>query len=166
MHPEPAPPLDNRSLRTALGQYSTGVTIVTCRGVDGQAVGLTVNSFGALSLEPPLVLWSLRLTSSSLAPFDAARHFAINVLAESQVDLARRFAAPMPARFEQGAWHDGLGGVPLLASCAATFECEPSSVQDAGDHRLFIGRVLRVRADATAPLVYHRGHFHLLGEIL
>ena len=90
----PSQPIDARALRTALGSFATGVTIVTCRSEAGEAVGLTVNSFNALSLEPPMVLWSLRLASPSLGTFDAAPRFAINVLAEAQVDLSRRFASP------------------------------------------------------------------------
>lgn len=157
---------DSRVLRAALGAFATGVTIVTCRGTDGQAVGLTVNSFNALSLDPPLVLWSLRLASPSLAAFDAARHFAINVLGEGQVDVSRRFASAVMHKFEDGLWHDGPHRLPVLAGCAAVFECERHSLQTAGDHRLYIGRVLRLQTQPVPPLVYHGGHYHLLGEIL
>jgi flavin reductase (DIM6/NTAB) family NADH-FMN oxidoreductase RutF len=159
-------PPDAKRLRAALGGFATGVTIVSCRGGGGEPVGLTVNSFNALSLSPPLVLWSLRLASPSLAAFSAATHFAVNVLAESQVSLSRRFAAALPGKFEQGEWVEGEAGVPLLAGSAASFECERISQQDAGDHRLFIGQVLACHAQALAPLVFHRGHYHLLGEIL
>ena len=158
--------LDARTLRTALGGFTTGVTLVTCRAADGAAVGLTVNSFNALSLDPPLVLWSLRLASPSLGAFDAASHFAINVLAEGQVELSRRFASPTPGKFDDGDWLDGVGRLPVLVGCTATLECERVSHQDAGDHRLYIGRVLRVQSQSVPPLVYHRGHYHLLGEVL
>lgn len=158
--------LEPRALRATLGAFATGVTVVTCRSQDGQAVGLTVNSFNALSLDPPLVLWSLRLASPSLGAFDAADHFAINVLAEGQVELSRRFAAAMAGKFDEGSWHDGLHGLPLLSGCAATFECERVSRQDAGDHRLYIGRVLRHLWQPVPPLLFHRGHYHLLGEVL
>ncbi len=158
--------LDLRALRSALGTFATGVTVVTCRGADDVAIGLTVNSFSALSLEPPLILWSLRLASPSLAAFDAARHFAINVLAEGQVDVSRRFASPVEQRFEQGLWHEGLHRVPVLGGSAAVFECEQLSQQTAGDHRLYVGRVMKMQHQAVPPLVYHAGHYHLLGEIL
>jgi flavin reductase (DIM6/NTAB) family NADH-FMN oxidoreductase RutF len=158
--------LDSHVLRGALGAFATGVTIVTCRGADGQAVGLTVNSFNALSLDPPLVLWSLRLASPSLPAFDAARHFAINVLGEGQVDVSRRFASPVMHKFEDGLWHEGPHRLPVLAGSAAVFECERHSLQTAGDHRLYIGRVLRLQTQPVPPLVYHGGHYHLLGEIL
>jgi flavin reductase (DIM6/NTAB) family NADH-FMN oxidoreductase RutF len=157
---------DARTLRTALGGFATGVTIVTCRGEAGEAIGLTVSSFNALSLEPPMVLWSLRLASPHLAAFDSATHFAINVLAESQVDLSRRFAATSPGRFDEGLWGQGAGGVPVLAGSAATFECEVASRQAAGDHRLYLGRVLAAHAQPVPPLLFHGGRYHLLGEIL
>jgi len=161
-----SPPLDSRALRSALGGFATGVTIVTCRGADGAPVGLTVNSFNALSLEPPMVLWSLRLASPSLAAFDDASHFAINVLAEAQVDLSRRFASNVASKFDEGLWSRGSGGVPVLAGCAATFECELASHQVAGDHRLYLGRVLAAQGQPVPPLLYHGGRYHLLGEIL
>jgi 3-hydroxy-9,10-secoandrosta-1,3,5(10)-triene-9,17-dione monooxygenase reductase component len=159
--------IDPALLRRALGRFATGVTLATCRGRDGQPIGLTVNSFNALSLEPPLVLWSLRRHSPSIADFDAAAVFAINVLAEDQVELSRRFAAStMADRFDEGLWHAGLGGAPVLGGCTAQFECETVSRQDAGDHRLYIGRVLRLQHQPLPPLLFHAGHYHLLGEVL
>lgn len=159
------------SLRAALGRFATGVTIITCRTASGQRVGLTANSFASLSLEPPLVLWSLRRASPSLAAFEAASRFAVNVLAETQVDLSRRFALPQAGagsadKFDEGHWTEGLGGAPVLAGCAAVFECERVAAHDGGDHRLFIGRVLRLADLAVAPLVFQGGHYHLLGEVL
>jgi flavin reductase (DIM6/NTAB) family NADH-FMN oxidoreductase RutF len=154
------------ALRLALGGFATGVTIVTCLDAAGAPVGLTVNSFNALSLAPPMVLWSLRLASPSLGAFDAASHFAINVLAESQVDLSRRFASTLPAKFDEGLWGRGVGGVPVLAGCAANFECRLASHQMAGDHRLYLGLVVAASTQPVPPLVYHGGRYHLLGEIL
>jgi flavin reductase (DIM6/NTAB) family NADH-FMN oxidoreductase RutF len=162
MQSGPAP----QDLRTALGRFATGVTLITCVDEYGSAVGLTANSFNALSLEPPLVLWSLRLTSTSLAPFVAARHFAVNVLAESQVELSRRFATRIDNKFAAGLWSAGQGRAPVLAGCAAVFECEAVSHQTAGDHMLFIGRVLAASDTAVAPLVFQSGHYRMLGEIL
>jgi 3-hydroxy-9,10-secoandrosta-1,3,5(10)-triene-9,17-dione monooxygenase reductase component len=160
------PPVAPHALRTALGRFATGVTIVSCRTADGGFVGLTANSFNALSLEPPLVLWSLRRSSPNLAAFRAAPAFAVNVLAESQVELSRRFASPVVDKFAEGAWAAGSSGAPLLAGCAAVFECERVSDQEAGDHVLFIGRVLGVSESAVAPLVFQAGHYRLLGDIL
>lgn len=154
------------ALRAALGRFATGVTIVACRSPAGEPVGLTANSFSALSLQPPLVLWSLRVTSPTLAAFVAAAHFSVNVLAEDQVDLSRRFASPLADKFAAGPWSDGVGGVPVLAGCAAVFECEQVSNQPAGDHLLFIGRVLSATESPVAPLVFQAGHYRMLGEIL
>jgi flavin reductase (DIM6/NTAB) family NADH-FMN oxidoreductase RutF len=158
--------IEPRALRGVLGRWSTGVAIVTCADAGGAPVGLTANSFSALSLEPPLVLWSLRQVSPSLAAFRTASHFAVNVLAENQVDLARLFASPTPDRFSQGLWSPGLGGAPLLAGCAAVLECSAESAQGAGDHTLFIGRVQRLGDSAIAPLLFQAGHYRMLGEIL
>jgi len=158
--------VDPKSLRAALSGFATGVTVVTCRDAAGAPIGLTVNSFNALSLDPPLVLWSLRLASPSLAAFDSAPHFAINVLSEAQVELSRRFASALPAKFEHGVWHDGQGRAPLLAGACVQLECERVDAQTTGDHRLYIGRVQRVLTQAIPPLVFHGGHYHLLGEVL
>lgn len=159
-------PATREALRGAFGRFATGVTIVTCLDAAGGTVGLTANSFSSLSMDPPLLLWSLRQQSVSLSAFEKARHFAINVLAESQVELSRRFASPIADKFSEGVWGEGIAGVPLLAGAAATFECELLSQRDEGDHRLFIGRVLRVFESSVAPLVYRSGHYHLLGEVL
>jgi len=153
-------------LRAALGRFATGVTIVSCRAADGSPIGLTANSFNALSLQPPLILWSLRNVSPNLDSFVAAPHFAVNVLAENQVDLSRRFASPVSDKFAEGLWSEGLGGAPVLAGCAAVFECEQVSFQTAGDHVLFIGQVHRVTEAPVTPLVFQSGHYRLLGEIL
>lgn len=163
---DPGADLSPLVMRGALGRFATGVTIVTCLDADGVPVGLTANSFTSLSLDPPLVLWSLRRSSPSVAAFDAARHFAINVLADTQVDLSRRFASKLPDKFDQGHWRAGLGQAPVLAGCAAVFECALHHRQDAGDHVLYIGRVLRLQDLAVAPLLFQGGHYHLLGEVL
>lgn len=165
--------IDPRELRRALGRYTTGVTIVSC--VDAQTaatgegrVGLTANSFASLSLAPPLVLWSLRRASASLAAFDRATHFAVNVLAEAQVELSRAFAsARTPAeKFAEGAWSAGLHGLPVLAGAAAVFECRSVGRQEQGDHVLYIGEVLACTEAPLPPLVFQSGHYHLLGEVL
>ncbi len=162
----PVDAFDSRQLRNALGRFTTGVTIVSCLDEQGQRVGLTANSFTALSLEPPLVLWSLRENSPSLPAFLSAQRFAVNVLAEAQVELSRRFASRRDDKFDEGPWALGEHGAPVLAGCAAVFECEQASQQVAGDHRLFIGRVLACAEAPLAPLVFQAGHYHLLGEVL
>lgn len=158
--------LDTRTLRNALGRFTTGVTIITCRDADGAFIGLTANSFNSLSLTPPLVLWSLREASPNMAAFAQAGSFAVNVLAEAQVDLSRRFASPCEDRFAEGAWALGEHGAPVLAGCAAVFECRTVQHQVAGDHRLFIGEVLACAESTLPPLLFQAGHYRLLGEIL
>ena len=154
------------ALRAAMGRFATGVTIITCRTPAGAAVGLTANSFASLSLDPPLVLWSLRQASSNLPAFDAAPHFAVNVLAETQVDLSRRFASFIPDKFAEGHWADGLGRTPVLAGCAAVFECVVEARHVLGDHVLYIGRVLRLADLSVPPLLFQGGHYRMLGEVL
>ena len=158
--------MDSRHFRNALGRFTTGVTIITCLDATGEPVGLTANSFNALSLDPPLVLWSLRVASPSMGAFEAAPRFAINVLAESQVELSRRFATRSEDRFADWPWAAGEHGSPVLAGCAAVFECETLSHQVAGDHRLFIGRVLACSESPLPPLLFQAGHYRLLGEVL
>lgn len=158
--------IDTHALRAALGRFATGVTIVTCRDAAGQPLGLTVNSFASLSLDPPLVLWSLRSGSASLGAFQQASHFAVNVLAEAQLPLSRRFASPVADKFAEGVWADGQGGAPVLAGCAAVFECSTERHLPAGDHCLFFGRVLRLAQGNEAPLLFHGGHYRQLGKPL
>jgi flavin reductase (DIM6/NTAB) family NADH-FMN oxidoreductase RutF len=162
----PLEPIAPALLRSALGRFTTGVTIITCRDATGAAIGLTANSFSSLSLDPPLILWSLRANSQSLPAFRAATHFAVNVLAESQVELSRRFASSQSDKFAEGQWADGLGGAPILAGCAAVLECERFAEHVAGDHVLFIGRVRQLFEAPLQPLVFQSGRYHLLGEIL
>lgn len=162
----PDPGLEPAALRRAFGRFATGVTIITCRDAQAVRVGLTANSFASLSLDPPLVLWSLRRHSPSLPAFEAAGHFAINVLAEGQLELSRRFASPAVDRFAEGQWADGYASVPVLGGCAAVFECVREARHDAGDHVLFIGRVLAAREAPLAPLLYQGGHYRMMGEVL
>lgn len=158
--------LDVRAFRSALGRFPTGVTVVTARDQRGALIGLTVNSFNSLSLDPPLILWSLRKSSPSLAALMAAPHFAVNVLAEGQAEVSRCFASPIADKFAEVPHAVNGHGVPLLHGAAAWFECRAVSHQEAGDHVLFIGEVLRFDSTEQASLVYHAGAYHLVGERL
>lgn len=158
--------LDAKQLRGALGRFTTGITIVTCRTVEGQPIGLTVNSFNALSLEPALILWSLRNASPSVGAFEQASHFTVNVLGQTQMDVSQAFASRTADRFAVGRWGPGCTDAPLLLDALASFECARDSVQCAGDHRLFIGRVLQVHQREGEPLLYHAGCYRTLGDIL
>lgn len=157
---------ESAALRSALARFATGVTLATCNDADGTPFGLTVNSFGALSLRPPLVMWSLRAESPSLPAFEMAEHFAINVLTEAHVELSRRFAASHVDRFEQGRWHAGRHGCPVLAGALAVFECRRTQVQRHGDHVLIIGEVVHHAAHSGAPLLFHASRYRRLGDPL
>ena len=162
----PAPAVDARALRQALGQFATGVTVIATRTADGQMVGLTANSFGALSLEPPLVVWALRVSSHHLALFEAADTFVVNVLSEAQVDLSRKFASHVDDKFDGVAFAPNQHGHPLIHGAAAWFECRTVSKQIAGDHCLFIAQVERFTSSETAPLLFHAGAYFTLGSQL
>ncbi|RRS03672.1 flavin reductase [Aquabacterium soli] len=146
--------------RAALGQFTTGVTIVTTVDDEGRKVGLTANSFNSVSLAPPLVLWSLSRTSGSLPAMSASRRYAINVLAADQRVLAERFARKGIDRFEGVSWRPGLSGAPLIDGAVASFECDNRSQHEAGDHIIFVGEVTHCRRRVGAvPLVFHGGRF-------
>ena len=169
--PEPTPPLgDNeasrRELRTALGQFATGVTVIATRAPDGRLVGVTANSFGALSLQPPLVVWALRTTSANLAAFIAAGRFVVSVLAEEQVDVSRTFATHSDNKFEGVSYALNQHDMPLLHGACAWFECKTVSHQTAGDHCLFIAEIENYSATDVTPLVFHAGHYAALGSRL
>lgn len=156
--------VDSRAFRQALGHFPTGVAIVTTRCPDGRAVGLTINSFTSLSLEPPLVMWSLVNHSPSLDIFQSCTHFAINVISQEQVPVALGFAnSQVKDKFALISHMDGEEGVPLLDDCVATFVCENYRQHEGGDHTLFIGRVVRhTTLTEHEPAVFHRGRFATL----
>ena len=160
----PLSSVDRRELRNALGAFPTGVTIVTTRASNGSFVGLTVNSFNSLSLDPPLILWSINDGSASLAAFEQSSHFAVNILCEEQAEVSRRFASAVSNKFGGLDILDGAGGVPVIAGCAAHLECRTYSHQRAGDHVLFIGQVERFTHCAKRPLIYYRGNYFAAGE--
>jgi flavin reductase (DIM6/NTAB) family NADH-FMN oxidoreductase RutF len=160
------PQHDSRALRNALGRYATGVTIVTAIDPDGHPIGLTVNSFAAVSLEPALVLWCLDNNSHNLAAFRAATHHAINILAADQVDLSNRFATWPADRFAGLTWQPGVGGAPLFSGCCASFEVANVTEHAAGDHTIFIGSVERFsETPALAPLLFHAGQYRSLSDL-
>ena len=146
--------------REALGMFATGVTIVTARTPEGGLVGLTANSFNSVSLSPPLVLWSLARHAGSLPIFAKGSHYAINILAAEQKELAERFAMRDIDRFAGVVWREGLGGAPVLEGAAAVFECANRSQYEEGDHVIFVGEVeaCSSRLDAR-PLIFHGGRY-------
>jgi flavin reductase (DIM6/NTAB) family NADH-FMN oxidoreductase RutF len=152
--------MDSQHFRAALGMFATGVTVVTARAADGSLVGLTANSFNSVSLDPPLVLWSLARRAGSLPIFSRGSHYAINILAADQKDLAQRFATRDIDRFAGVAWREGAGGAPVLEGVAAVFECANRSQYEEGDHVIFVGEVERCAARSGAqPLIFHGGRY-------
>lgn len=160
-HSARPPDFSTLEFRASLGMFATGVTIVTARTAQGDLVGLTASSFNSVSLDPPLVLWSLAQEAGSMAAFSNGLHYAINVLGADQQALAERFAARDVDRWAGVPFTDGINGAPLLAGCAASFECFNRSQYAEGDHVIFVGEVERCshRADAS-PLLYHGGRFY------
>ena len=159
--PRAAPPsFSGDDFRAALATFATGVTIVTARTADGQPVGLTANSFNSVSIEPPLVLWSLSRQAGSMPAFARGSHYAINILAADQRALAERFASKDVARFDGVAFRPGASGVPLLDGAAAAFECFNRSRYEEGDHVIFVGEVEACERRAGAqPLIFHGGRY-------
>ncbi|VTU13858.1 p-hydroxyphenylacetate 3-hydroxylase, reductase component [Variovorax sp. RA8] len=155
------PSFTTDEFRAALGMFATGVTIVTARAANGRLVGLTANSFNSVSLAPPLVLWSLARSAASMAALSTGSHYAINILASNQKDLAERFATKDVDRWADVAFTEGLGGAPVLAGVAASFECFNRSRYNEGDHVIFVGEVERCTHSAGAsPLLFHGGRFY------
>ena len=152
--------MDTKQFRNALGSFATGVTIITCRDDTGGAIGVTANSFNSLSLDPPLVLWSIGVKAFSYPAFAKAKHFAVHVLAADQQALSDRFARSSTEKFDGVAFEHGLGEVPLFPGCAAVFECSTERCVEGGDHVIMIGRVERFTVNETAlPLMFYRGRY-------
>ena len=132
-------PIDPRDFRNALGTYATGVTVITAMAADGKPYGLTCNSFASVSLNPPLVLWSLGMFSQGLSIFQNASHFAVNVLGASQ--------------------QAGLGNAPILADSVANFQCRAANRYYGGDHIIFLGAVEAYAYNRREPLLFARGGY-------
>jgi flavin reductase (DIM6/NTAB) family NADH-FMN oxidoreductase RutF len=155
-----APSFSSAEFRCALGMFPTGVTIVTARDAHGGRVGLTASSFNSVSLDPPLVLWSLSRSAGSLAAFSAGSHYAINILAAEQRALAERFASRQDDRFAGLAFREGPAGTPILEGAAAVFECFNRSRYQEGDHIIFVGEVEHCsHREGATPLIFQGGRF-------
>src|SRR6516164_10331329 len=152
-------PIDPRDFRSALGTYATGVTIITAAAEDGKPYGLTCNSLASVSLNPPLVLWSLVLYSSSLGVFQNVSHFAVNVLGVNQQALANKFAKSSDDKFVGVDWTPGLGGAPLLVESVANFQCRAANRYYGGDHVIFLGAVEAYSYNRREPLLFAHGGY-------
>jgi flavin reductase (DIM6/NTAB) family NADH-FMN oxidoreductase RutF len=152
-------PIDPRDFRNALGSYGTGVAVITAAAADGRPYGITCNSFASVSLNPPLVLWSLGIYSSSLTVFQSASHFAIHVLGTGQQALANKFAKSSEDKFAGVDWAPGLGNAPVLAESVACFQCRSVNRYYGGDHVIFLGAVEAYAYKASDPLLFARGTY-------
>src|SRR5271163_1464688 len=154
-------PFDPREFRRALGAFTTGVTIVTARALDGTPVGVTANSFNSVSLDPPMVLWSLARSSRSLAAFQSADHWVVHILAADQEALSNRFAKSGEDKFAGLATEIGAGTAPLLKDCACRLQCKTAFMSEGGDHVIFVGEVIAFDSRDVACLVFHGGKYAL-----
>jgi flavin reductase (DIM6/NTAB) family NADH-FMN oxidoreductase RutF len=155
------PAFDTRHFRNALSQFATGVTVITTRLDNGKFFGLTASSFNSVSLDPPLVLWSLSDKATSLPLFTGNSHYVINVLSADQAHLADRFARRIENRFEGVEFELSSTGLPIIKGVAAWFECHNRSRYPEGDHVIFVGEVERCDVSPQEPLVFHGGRFLL-----
>jgi flavin reductase (DIM6/NTAB) family NADH-FMN oxidoreductase RutF len=158
------PSLEPQRLRQAFGKFATGVTIVTAADADGRAIGVTANSFSSLSLDPPLLLWSIGRNSSSYGVFQRTGHFAVHVLDQAQAALSQRFSARSVNRFEGVPVESGAGGCPLLPDYHVRFECSVSERHEGGDHLIMVGRILNVEQRPGSPLLFYGGRLARLHD--
>ncbi|NKX89058.1 3-hydroxy-9,10-secoandrosta-1,3,5(10)-triene-9,17-dione monooxygenase reductase subunit [Nocardia coubleae] len=160
---EQTPAIDGRQFRNVLGQFCTGITVITALDPDGAPIGFACQSFAALSLDPPLVLFCPTKGSRSWAAIEAAGKFCVNVLAEEQQPTCARFGSREPDKFAGVPWHTSDLGVPVLDGSLATIECTVDSVVDGGDHYIVIGCVQALtESESTTngrPLLFYRGQY-------
>ena len=152
---------DPQAFRAALGTFTTGVTIITSRAEDGQAVGITANSFNSVSLNPPMVLWSLAKNARSLPVFSSSKHWNVHVLSVEQEELSGRFARQGEDKFAGIELAQGISDAPLLNDCTARFQCRTAFQYDGGDHTIFVGEVLAFDHSDRAPLAFQSGQYAL-----
>lgn len=154
----------SRAFRDALAQFATGVAVITAEGPDGIAVGMTMNSFNSVSMDPPLVLFSVDRRARSLPALIAAKGFGINILSREQEQLSNRFARALTDKWEGVPFETGHGNAPLLKGVLAQFECAPYARYPGGDHEIFVVRVLRhAVAEAAEPLLFFQGRYRDIG---
>ena len=154
--------LDPKAFRRALGNFATGVTIITTRAEDGTNIGVTASSFSSLSLDPPLILWSSIKETPSCKVFESASHFAVNILASDQMQMSNHFARQQEDKFEGVEWQEGIGGSPIFPDCAGRFQCEAYDKLDGGDHWIFVGKVVAFDDFGRSPLCFHQGSYSMV----
>ena len=159
LHAMDSAKIDPMKFRRALGNFATGVTIMTAQNAAGEKVGVTANSFNSVSLDPALILWSIDKKSSSFHVFEQATHFAVNILSGSQIELSNKFSRRNIDKYEGTSYRTGAGQAPILEHCSAVFECERHQIIEGGDHWIIIGKVVDFHDEGRSPLVYHQGAY-------
>ena len=156
-------PFDSRRFRDALSRFPTGVVIVTAATRDGERLGMTMSSFNSVSLDPPLVLFSIRRAALAFAQWCEVTHYAVNVLAEEQEGLSNQFARARGDKWDGVTPRIGGTGAPLMPNASVAFECAAHARHDGGDHEIFIGRVVEIHEQAARrPLVFFEGRYRRL----
>ena len=158
---QPTPSFDPKDFRRALGMFATGVTIVTASAADGSPVGITANSFNSVSLQPPMVLWSLANNARSLPVFSGCQHWNVHILSNEQEALSNRFARAGEDKFAGLALDSPVNGAPLIPGCSARFQCRTAFQYEGGDHTIFVGEVMHYDSSALPPLLYVTGDYAL-----
>lgn len=157
--------IDPRKFRDALSSFATGVTIVTARDASNEPIGMTASSFNSVSMDPPLVLWSVTKTALSSEAFRTAEHWAVHVLASDQTDLSNRFAKSGEDKFSDVSWAPNADGVPIIDGCVACFECRSWQAYDGGDHWILVGEVLSIMREPRESLVFCSGSYAVADPI-
>lgn len=156
---------DPIAFRRALGEYVTGVTVITAEGDNGERIGMTMNSFNSVSLDPPLVLFSVDRRALSLPALESAKGFGINILCREQQDVSGRFAKAQTDKWAETKWTPGYMNAPLIDGAQAHFECAPYATYDGGDHVIFVVRVVRFTTQPDSkPLAFFRGRYAIVGD--
>ncbi len=145
--------------KEVMGNYPTGVTVVTMMDEEGTPIGLTVNSFASVSLDPMLLLWSIDKRVSSYEKFTQTKKFAVHVLAHDQAEVCSLFASKGLDRFKNTDWSESANGLPIIADCAGVFQCEMHDTIEAGDHSILVGKVIDIESNKKEPLLYHKRKF-------
>ena len=152
--------MDTKDFRNALGQFPTGVTVITTNTLDNEPIGVTASSFNSVSVDPPLVLWSVAKNAYSAEIFQKAEHFAVNILEKTQTDISNTCARQGEDKFANINCNEGLGKSPIIVGAAAHFECKTWSIYEGGDHYIVVGEVLNYAYDKTKkPLVFAQGNY-------
>lgn len=151
--------VDPRILRSVLGVYTTGVTVITTLDPEGRPCGVTANSFSSVSLDPPLVLWSQALAARSHPAFARHHRFVVNILAQDQVELSTRFATAGADKFSGVDFHTGIGGLPVLENCSAVLECIKVATYPGGDHAVFLGQIENFSRSTQPGLAFGNGQY-------